>query len=205
MYAEVVRFKDLRPKNTDTNLFTYHLKNLVKTGMVQKTEGGYMLGPIGLSYVDRVSAEKKIVRTQPKVITMLVIQNSDGQLLLQRRNKQPYINEWTLPYGKLHIDDASILIAAQRECLEKLGIQNARIEHAGDCYIRVQTKGELLSTTLTHVFRMFTDDITASDSIQWIQPHKLSSYRLAPAVEEVTARTFFKDPHFFEEFVVERS
>jgi 8-oxo-dGTP pyrophosphatase MutT (NUDIX family) len=204
MFAEALRFRDLRPPNTDTNLFTYHLKILVKQGMVEKADGGYRLGNEGLAYVDRVSSEKKAVRTQPKIITMLVVQNSDGDILLQKRTKQPYINEWTLPYGKIHIDDLSTVEAAKRECFEKLQLIDQEVQHAGDCYIRVHSGGGLLSTTLTHVFRVFQDSIENTETLQWTRPHKIESYRLAPAVSEVMTRTFFNDPFFFEEFDVQR-
>jgi len=39
----------------------------------------------------------------------------------------------------------------------------------------------------------------------WARPHRLGDVTLAPAVEEIMARTFFKDDFFFEEFVVEWS
>lgn len=205
MYQKAARFRDLRPPRTDTNLFTYHLNNLVKMGMVNKIDGGYTLSADGLAYVDRVSTEKKVIRSQPKIITMLVVQNSDGDILLQRRTKQPYIETWTLPYGKLHIEDTSVKSAARREAFEKLGLQNQAVEHAGDCYIRVIAGGELLSSTLAHVFRFYRDDITLGDDLVWARPHRLSDFTLAPAVEEIMARTFFKDDFFFEEFVVEWS
>jgi len=200
MYVEVARFRDLRPDRTDTNLFTYHLNALVKSGIVAKVSGGYSLSTIGLSYVDRVSTEKKTIRSQPKIITMLLIQNSEGDVLLQKRSKQPYINAWTLPYGKLHIDDPSVIVAAKREAKEKLGLDDQEMRHAGDCYIRVKTGDEILSTTLAHVFRFNRDDIKLSDEIIWARPHKLRDYKLAPAVEEIVARGFFNDPFFFEEF-----
>jgi len=205
MYQKAARFRDLRPPRTDTNLFTYHLNNLVKMGMVNKIDGGYTLSADGLAYVDRVSTEKKVIRSQPKIITMLVVQNSDGDILLQRRTKQPYIETWTLPYGKLHIEDTSVKSAAQREAFEKLGLQNQAVEHARDCYIRVIASDELLSSTLAHVFRFYRDDITLGDDLVWARPHRLGDVTLAPAVEEIMARTFFKDDFFFEEFVVEWS
>lgn len=204
MYVETARFRDLKPPKVDTNLFTYHLKLMVRSGLIQKQNGGYGLTTIGMSYVDRVSTEKRIVRTQPKIITMLVVQNSDGDILLQRRSKQPYINEWTLPYGKVHVDDMTVRDAAVRESVEKLGLKDAAIEHAGDCYIRVLAAEELLSTTLAHVFRLYDDTVNVSETLQWSQPHKITSLRLAPAVEEVMTRTFFKDPFYFEEFTVQR-
>lgn len=203
MYQKVSRFRDLRPHRIDTNLFTYHLNSLVKTGMVEKVTGGYALSTVGLSYVDRVSTEKKTIRTQPKIITMLVVQNGEGDVLLQRRTKQPFIDTWTLPYGKLHVEDTSVKEAAQREAFEKLGLKDQAIEHAGDCYIRVHANGTLLSTTLAHVFRFYKDDVETTDEIVWARPHKLSQFDLAPAVEEVMVRTFFKDPFYFEEYDVD--
>lgn len=200
MFHEVARFRDLRPPRTDTNLFTYHLNALVKAGMAAKVDGGYSLSLLGLSYVDRVSSEKMTIRTQPKIITMLLIQNSDGDLLLHKRDKQPYINEWTLPYGKLHIDDPTLEIAAKREAKEKLGLEDQEVVHAGDCYIRVNAGEEVLSTTLAHVFKFNRDDIKTNDRVMWVRPHKLQEYRLAPAVEQIVARGFFNDPYFFEEF-----
>lgn len=207
MYKDTARFRDLRPPRVDTNLFSYHLKLLQKQGLVTKSADGYTLSPSGLSYVDRVSEEKHIVRTQPKIITMLVVQDSEGRVLLQKRNKQPYINTWTLPYGKLHIEDVSLQDAARREAYDKLAY-DADPLHVGDCYIRVVNNSSdgselLVSTTLAHVFRFETDDITANDQLMWVKPHKLHSYRLAPAVEEIVARTFFRDPFFFEEFKVD--
>jgi len=200
MFQKLARFRDLRPPKTDTNLFTYHLKVLLKNGLVSKTDSGYTLSQKGMSYVDRVSTDKFTIRSQPKVITMMVIQNSDGDVLLQKRTKQPYIDTWTLPYGKLHIDDPTIAAAAERETFEKLGLKNQPLTHAGDCYIRVKANGAILSTTLAHVFRFNRDDIATNETTQWARPHKLAQYELAPAVEAIVTRTFFNDDHFFEEF-----
>lgn len=203
MYQEVARFRDLRPPRVDTNLFTYHLNTLLKSGMITKVESGYTLDQAGLYYVDRISSKDLMVRNQPKIITMLLIQNSDGDVLIQKRNKQPFIDRWTLPYGKLHIEDATIKQAAVREAYEKLGLKDQPMKHAGDCYIRVLSDELPTSATLVHLFKFNCDDIKTDDYIEWARPHKLSNYRLAPAVEEIMARGFFNDPHFFEEFNVD--
>lgn len=199
-HQRVARFRDLRPPQCDTNLFSYHLKLLVKAGFIEKCDGGYTLGRAGLLYVDRVSESKMAVRKQPKIVTMLVVQNGNGDILLQQRTKQPYIDSWTLPYGKLHIDDATIYEAARREAFEKLGIKEVSPIHAGDCYIRVYDEGEILTTTLVHVFRFDTDEIEPGVTLEWVRPHRLQERALAPAVEKIVARTFFKDPYYFEEY-----
>ena len=200
LHQKSARFRDLRPPRVDTNLYSYHLKLLQKMKLVEKTDTGYQLAPLGLEYVDRVNADKFFVRQQPKIVTMLVVQNADGDILLQKRTKQPYIDCWTLPYGKLHIDDSSVKMAAKRELREKLKLDGIGPEYAGDCYIRVWHDGQILSSTLIHVFRLYHDMIETSETVQWARPHKLAGLDLAPAVEQIMARTFFRDAHFFEEF-----
>jgi len=200
IHRKYARFSELRPPKTDTNLFSYHLKVLIKEKWIDKTEEGYTLSKNGLAYVDRVSLEKLNIRSQAKIITMLLIQNSEGDVLVQQRRKQPYIDTWTLPYGKTHIDDYSIEMSARRESLEKLNYAPSVIRHVGDAYIRVKTDGEILSSTLVHIFRFETDNIVESDSIKWVQPLKLLRLNLAPAVEDIVSRSFFGDEHFFVEF-----
>lgn len=199
-HQKTARFRDMRPARTDTNLYSYHLTQLLKAGLVKKGDDGYTLGTAGLIYVDRVNAEKLFVRQQPKIVTMFVIQNGDGDILLQRRNKQPFIDTWNLPNGKMHNDDGSVLAAAQREAQEKLGVTDQKMTHAGDCYIRVTQDGEQLTLTLAHVFLFNRDDIATDENTQWLRPHKLAQYDLAPCVDQIMARAFFRDPFFFEEF-----
>lgn len=201
-FVPSARFSDMRPPKTDTNLFSYHLNALVKAGLVEKIDGGYRLSLDGLNLVDQSGLTKfgTPLAHQPKVITMLVIQNENGDILLQKRPKQPYVDTWTLPYGKVHIEDKSVLAAARREAFEKLGLENPDLEHAGDCYIRVWAGGRHLSTTLAHVFRAYREYSPAHEGLIWARPHRLSDYNLAPAVEEIMARTFFRDPFYFEEF-----
>lgn len=203
MVHEYARFSELRPARVDTNLFSYHLKLLQKSDFVVKADKGYTLGHNGLLYVDRVTVEKMRVRTQPKIITMLLIQDGYGKVLLQKRTKQPFINTWTLPYGKLHIDDESVLAAARREAEEKLSFSPHKLRHVGDCYIRVMSDGRIDGTTLAHIVRFETDAITASDLLQWVEPLNLRKLKLAPAVEAIVTRAFFGDEFFFEEFTVE--
>lgn len=199
IHKKHARFSDLRPPKTDTNLFSYHLKAIIKDGWVAKTDEGYTLSKNGLQYVDRVSVGNLNVRSQPKTITMLLIQNSEGDVLVQKRSKQPYIDTWTLPYGKVHVHDTSIEFGAKREAMDKLNYSPEAVRHAGDVYIRVKSEEEILSSTYVHIFRFETDEIAESDSLLWVQPLKLSRLNLAPAVEDIVARSFFGDEHFFAE------
>jgi ADP-ribose pyrophosphatase YjhB (NUDIX family) len=225
MFHEYAKFSEMRPLRVDTNLFSYHLKLLIKDGYITKTDQGYTLSSKGLVYVDRVSSEKMKLRSQPKIITMLLVQDGYGKVLLHRRAKQPYINTWTLPYGKMHIDDESVLSAARRESIEKLQFDPHKLRHVGDCYIVVDheekapidrpaipleegtsvsvaeaTVTKIDSRTLAHIVRFETDAIAATDDLQWVKPLDLAKQSLAPAVEQIVTRAFFGDEFFFEEF-----
>lgn len=197
---EFARFSEMRPPRVDTNLYSYHLKTMLTDGWIEKTDKGYTLTPKGLIYVDRVSASTVSIRRQPKIITMLLVQNCEGDVLMLKRQKQPYIDTWTLPYGKLHIDDESIVEAGKREANEKLHYIPFTLRHSGDCYIRVYEADQILTSTLAHIVRFETDDIIETDTLKWFSPLTITDLRTAPAVNEIIARSFFGDTFFFEEF-----
>lgn len=201
MYHGVVRFRDLQPPKVKTNLFSYHLKLLQKNDLIQWTGDGYTLSTLGLAYVDRLDDDGNFAYQQPKMITMFVVQNSDGGILLQHRMKQPYIDTWTLPNGKLYLDEESLAHAAEREVDHLIGIEHPVIRHVGDCYIRVFDNDAPLTVTFVHIFALQSDTIIPTEDQMWIHPRKLHKVTLAPAVEQIVARTFFRDPFFFEEFM----
>lgn len=200
MTSSRARFRDMRPPKTDSNLYSYHLKLLQKQGYIEKIDERYTLSKKGIIYVDRVTTANLDVRIQPKITTMFVVQNSEGEVLLYRRYRQPFAGKWSLPNGKLHVTDRSIFAAAQRELTEKLELHDQPIIHAGECYVRTMDGEEVVMSTFIHVFRFETDDIETNDYRAWVKPHHLNRYDLAPAVEQIVARTFFKDPYFFEEY-----
>lgn len=201
MEHKFARFRDMRPDKTDTNLYSYHLKLLQKQYFVEKTADGYTLGVPGQLYVDRINASSAKLSPQPKVITMLVIQNDMGGVLMYPKLRQPFIERWTVPFGKVHNSDASILDAAKREAREKIGTDDIDLAHAGDCYIRVNYQHEVTISSLVHVFYGQTNNRSlANDHLNWISPHKVDLIDTTPGTKEIIARTFFRDPYFFEEF-----
>ena len=203
LHQQTARFRDMRAPRTDTNLYSYHLTQLLKSGYVKKVDGGYTLDTKGLVYVDRLNAEKLFVRQQPKIVTMIVLQNGYGDVLMYRKLRQPFIDRWTLPFGKIHSEDTSIIAAAQREIAEKVGEVPVTLRHAGDCYIRTQHDGTTVTSMLAHVFHGVVGDAVLPSHLEWVSLRKLEQHDMFPAMQDVIARTLFQDPFFFEEFTVE--
>lgn len=205
MHRQFARFRDMRPQSTDTNLYSYHLKNLQKQHLVKKTSDGYTLDAKGLAYVDRLNAKTKRISAQPKVITMVIIQDGYGNILMYKKLRQPFIDTWTVPFGKVHDSDESIAHAAQREVHEKVGSFEVELRHAGDCYIRVKSDDVVVVSTLVHVFYGQSELPGVPHNFEWISPRELISKATSPAIKDIVARTFFQDPYFFEEFEVRTS
>lgn len=198
--VDSARFRDLRPPKTETNLLTYHLQLMRSRGLIAKDDTQYFLTQKGVNIYQFLTEKDGKTVEAPGMVIMFVIQNSGGDLLLQKRTTRPYINTWSLPGGSILANDKDIHSSVLRIAKEKLGLVKQPSVHAGNAYVRVRDNRQLVFFELTHVFKFNRDDIKTDSNTIWEQPHKLHKYNLAPAVESVVARTFFNDPFFFEEF-----
>lgn len=207
MYTKWARFRDMRPPKVDSNAYSYHLKTLQKEGFVDKGTDGYCLTPAGLFYVDRVSMTNLEPRQQPKIITMTVLRNVQGEVLLYSKLRQPFIASWVLPFGKVHLTNESLEMAAQRELEEKAGASIAHVYHVGDCYIHARVKGQLVSSVLAHIFtatlseRDFID--TEKYAVKWVDEKERSTLKLGPAVQEVIHDTENERAFFFKTYDID--
>ena len=194
------RFRDMRPKNVDSNLYNYHLKELVREGYVERNEEhGYRLSPYGLRFVNQISMEAFEPRWQPKIMTVLVCKQGD-ELLLWKKFKQPYIDTWTWPGGKMHYEDLTVKDAAIRDILFYSSRIPADLRHVGLFGYRVFINNELISYSFVHVF---TGTLMSRDFIldrpQWVDRRQLPSLKVSPGVIDILELVEANDAFFFEE------
>ena len=201
-HNEYARFRDLLPPQTDSNLFNYHLKQLQKYGMIEKHDQGYTLSLAGLVYIDRISSINKKPRQQPKIMTMSIIANESGEVLVRYKTSQPMINKLTFIAGMQHMEDETIEDAALREIKEKTGFAADKVAHVGDCYMAIKHDGLTVMNTLMHVFlaRVKKADITLMDGIMWRRPDDLAD--AAPATRLLAGKIAVMAPNnlFFEQY-----
>lgn len=145
------RYSQLKPDNVEGNQFMYHLRSLIKAGWICKTDHGtYELTPEGKVYADQLSLQTFQPRVQPRIVSLLAVQNPDGQWLMYKRRRQPMINRVGFPFGKLHIGE-TVQQAAERELKEKTGL-TAELTHRGDGYITIYEDDTIISQILFHLF-----------------------------------------------------
>jgi hypothetical protein len=152
-FVESARNRDLRPRGVESNLFQYHLNQLVRQDYVKKSESRYALAPTGLHWADRYSIQLKSARPQPKVMTIIGIENDRGEYLLKPKLLQPFVGQYYMPSGKLR-EGEPFESAAQRELAEKLGVQARSIVPHGSARMSVAAGGELVTDFVGFLFRV---------------------------------------------------
>lgn len=151
-FAESLHYSQMRPKRVESNQFAYHLKQLIKDGLVEKKGSDYTLSPLGMAFVDKISFETFEARIQPKIVTLLDITTPDGETALLKRKHQPFYGKILFPTGKVHLGE-KMLEAAQREAKEKLGLENLDLKYRGNTVVGVSQDGVPISQVLTYVFQ----------------------------------------------------
>lgn len=180
------RFRDMKPPRVDSNLYNYHLKQLVHEGYIEHhTSKGYRLSPYGLRFVNQISMEVFEPRWQPKIATVLVCRRGD-EVLLWRKFKQPYIGTWTLPGGKMHYDDISVRGAAERDILFYASRIPDDLVHVGLCAYRAFIGDELINYTFAHVFtcRLESTDFVLTRP-EWIKLSDATKRDCSPGTLEI--------------------
>jgi 8-oxo-dGTP pyrophosphatase MutT (NUDIX family) len=152
LYAEELNYAAMRPQSVESNLYAYHLEQLVKEGLVAKRDKQYALSLLGMSVIDRMSHKNMTARLQPHIVTVIDVTNGAGQTALFKRHFQPYINRYSFPLGKTHYEE-DIMSAAVRELEEKTGLTGLPLTQRGILYLESHQGGVTVSKILCHVFQ----------------------------------------------------
>lgn len=184
-----VRFSKLKPSGIDSNVFTYHLQQLIKQGLVTKTEdGSYKLTALGKSAgINSTETAESILRQAHSVLFMAA-SNKSGDYLLRRRLAHPVYGKLGFVHGEPIFEEA-IEVTANRIFEEKTGIK-ANFKPAGAGYIRIFREDEMES--FTH-FTLLVDADVEGNPIQtsrtgenlWVKSPDFTSDDMIPSMNSL--------------------
>ncbi len=183
MIHKTRHFSELRAEGVESNLFQYHLRHLINKKLVQKCELGYELAPNGLYYADRFSPEFKGERPQPKLITVAVVHNGAGQVLLLKKARQPWLGDYHFPAGKIHTGETTDQ-AAMRELSEKAGITVDDVYFRALTHTTITKGGGLVSDNYGFIFRATYEGEVPGGEWKDIDDPAVKAL-LAPGVEQI--------------------
>ncbi len=105
MYAEELRYSEIKPPEMSGNQFSYHLDKLLAEKLVEKNINGfYSLTIKGMRLTDTLSNKTMKTTVQPK-LAVGVFMEQDGKVLLQRRGRQPFPGTWSLPASRIRLGE----------------------------------------------------------------------------------------------------
>lgn len=155
-----LHYAELNTFDIESGHFSYHLRELIKDGLVaQQQRGVYSLTIEGRHMVDRLSSKQGAPHAMPKVITYTLLHHKDT-LYLQRKLKEPYRGLLNMIGGKLH-EGETPSAAAIREVQEKTGLTIPVPLLQGVFTIQISENGQPLSHVVAYVFRAERNDSLA--------------------------------------------
>lgn len=145
-------FSKLKPKNIESNLFIYHLKQLIIGGLVNKNpEGLYELTSQGKHFADQLNLGTFKLPFQPKVINLIICQNSKKEVVLYKRKGQPLLGLIGFPFTEIYLGETISQAAINGfKFITQLTLQKPK--HIGEVYITTYQNQDLLSCVLCHIF-----------------------------------------------------
>lgn len=185
--AKTLRNKDMRPPRVESNLYQYHLKQLLFFGYVAKVDGFYTLANKGLAYAARHSTTLKKERSQPQVLTILFVINQNGQVLIRIKHRQPFIGMGGLVIGKMHRDE-TVFAAAKREFFERVceTAESIEFDYFGTAHVVVRQHGCVISDYIGLLMRVAVpNDILLKSKGAFYDINAIDRCRLSPGVDEL--------------------
>lgn len=187
--TEKAKYSKIKPKNIEGNTFSYHLKSLIKSEMIKKEDDDYSLTSSGKFYLQKLRNSDMNVRPQPLILTLTICKNKNEEFLLYKRTRQPEINRWGFPAGKIH-ENEPLDSSAKREFFEKTGL-SASPKHKGLIYLTLyDNKSNITFYSMTHVFyvekdKNFIKKGDENSNLVWVKKRDLKKMELVPGAKEI--------------------
>lgn len=200
--CESARFAELKPKNIDGNLFTYHLQQLIRQKYVKKCDdGSYCLTPQGKALGINSQLSPKEYLEQAHDILLLAVKK-DNAWLLRRRLAQPMFGRYGFVHGE-PIATETITETATKILAQKTGL-TAIFTPRGSGYVRIFLGDDLESFTSFTLLEATDVKGTLKPKVgngenSWLEGPELTGDDMVPSMASLVAAIEKDDSFFFSE------
>lgn len=215
LLRETARFSDLRPKGVASDQFSFHVKQLVERGVVEKNDHGlYLFTAAGKEYANRFDTDSGPVKNEKQAkLTVVVIASHEmggvREYVMQQRLKQPFFGFCGFITGKIKMGE-SVLDAGTRELQEETGL-SASVQHNSTYHERIYSpSGELFEDKYFFVCsaQNATGELVeefAGGKNQWVSREEFLSNNIFYDIADLLALTEAGAPVFSEKsYAVEK-
>lgn len=144
-FSDSMRFGELKPDDLENKLFDYHLKKVIRAGLVEKNpDGHYTLTSEGKRVgKGALKAQVRMIDRAYSTLLLAVRRSDDGAWLLMRRRVQPLIGLRGFMNAQ-PVATQDIVDTARDVCREQTGLTGQFVAH-GHGYFRTYRSGSLES------------------------------------------------------------
>lgn len=156
LFKPKARFSDLNKVDVTNDHFNFHLKHLIKEGLVVKQDGKYSLTVEGKEFANRMDTDSLKLEKQGKVAVALhaVRKTNDvTEYLVHQRLKEPFYGWYGSHSGKVRWGETP-MECAKREFLEETGLTGDFKLKGIVHYHHFHKDGRLLEDKYFWVFRI---------------------------------------------------
>jgi 8-oxo-dGTP pyrophosphatase MutT (NUDIX family) len=124
LFKPEARFSDLKKVDIPNDHFAFHLRHLLDSGLVIKSNKKYFLSDEGKEFANRMDTDRLRLERQGKVAVALhAVRKSKGitEYLIHKRLKEPFYGWYGSHSGKVRWGE-NPLDCAKREFLEETGL-----------------------------------------------------------------------------------
>ncbi len=198
-----LRYKDLKAPELEPSQFTYHLKELIKQKLIEKTEvGTYRLTSGGVELAQHFSSSKGNLNEAPLTYTLIFLRTTNNKWFIVRRAKHPHINKYACISGKIYMQE-TLEQAAERELYNQtMGLIKTKLEYRGYVSVMVQDQGFLAHITGPVWFADNLEPIELPSkehgAIMWADWEKLPYGQFIPGWKEIVEMIETGQPRYLD-------
>jgi predicted transcriptional regulator len=140
---EQASFTEMNTQDISNDHFNFHLKQLLKEVLIEKSESKYKLTPKGLEEAGRIDIESSNLISQPKIsITLGVFRNNDSEVLVLERTRAQSLGQYAWLDRKWRMGN-SIKQEVDSLLKQEANLQSDNYIFSGATHVMKKTNGKI--------------------------------------------------------------
>ena len=161
LYNHKLKFNEIEKLVKErSNKLAYHLKGLIKKGVIEKEGEYYRLSETSETLIPFISAKK------PVLAVLLIALRKDKKIFLYKRDKRPFKEKFSLPGGRMILGE-TISQSTRRLMKEKFNIACSFKKINSISLEHVKRRGKTL-----HSFLLIFVSATTKEDLKYLTPNK---------------------------------
>ncbi|MBD3280506.1 NUDIX domain-containing protein [Candidatus Dojkabacteria bacterium] len=188
LFSDGLRYSEMKPgEDLENNQFDFHLKELMKQGLIKKNDKLYQLTDKGKEYANTMDTDKIKVQKQAKIGAISVaLRKIDGEweYLVYTRLKQPFYGSQGFPSGKVQWGELC-KDASKREFNEETSLDGEpELYRIGHHLVFNKNSGELVEDKIFFFHRIINPEgelkSNEEGKFEWVKEKDLRKYLKKP-------------------------